>query len=69
MEEVRDALRMNEKAESIKSQIGSMEQENREGWALTVKDVGGTSPLIHPPVVPTAVFLLSASSCWGSEEI
>lgn len=69
MEEIRDALRMNEKAESIKRQIGSMEQKSEKGGVQTVKDMGSTAPLIHPLVVPSAVFLLSASSDWVSEEI
>lgn len=33
-----------------------------------MKDVVSTSPLIHPLVVPTAVFFLSAASGWVSKK-
>lgn len=33
-----------------------------------MKDMGSTAPLIHPLVVPSAVFLLSASSDWSQKK-
>lgn len=47
VEEIRDALRMNEKAESIKRQIGSMEQEVRERRGSDCEGYGKHSPT-HP---------------------
>lgn len=47
MEEIRDAVRMNEKAESIKRQMGSMEQEVRERRGSDREGYGKHSPT-HP---------------------
>lgn len=69
MEETRDALRMTEKAESIKRQMGSVGQEVREKRGSDCKGCGKHIPT-HPSAGGTHRCLLSLyQQRLGLEEI